>query len=82
MFLTPLQEGTTAALVQKKPRGSRAALQIQMQLGRRVTLEGEELRLWQEAHRAKEAAENTTVVQEAITEADTNPEAEQLDLPR
>lgn len=71
-----LQEGTIAALLQKKPKGSREALQIQMQLGRRVPLQGQELRDWQEAQRATEAEESTTAVQQAISEADTNPAPE------
>ena len=74
------QEGTTAALLQKKPRGSREAVQIQMQLGRRVTLEGEELRAWQQS-RKEQPAEDPPVVQAAITNADTEP-ALSLHLPQ
>ena len=66
-FLSRPQEGTTAALLQRKPWGSREALQIQMQLGRRVPLEGEELRLWQEQQRARlMEAEPMAVTTEAL----------------
>lgn len=75
-----LQEGTTAALLQQKPRGSREAVQIQMQLGRRVALEGEELRAWQEARRGQQM-EGPPVVQAAITDADIEA-APDLHLPQ
>jgi hypothetical protein len=63
-----LQEGSTAAILQRKPRGSREALQIQMHLGRRVNLEGEELRQWKEMQEAKEGERNKSVVQESIVD--------------
>ena len=50
-----------------------------MQLGRRVALQGEELRAWQEA-RLGQSAEGPTVVQAAITDADTEA-APDLQLP-
>ncbi len=39
--LPKLQEGSTASILQGKPRGSQTPLQIQMLLGRRVELTGE-----------------------------------------
>lgn len=51
-----------------------------MQLGRRVALQGEELRAWQEA-RLGQSAEGPTVVQAAITDADTEA-APDLQLPQ
>ena len=47
-----MQEGSIAATLQAKPAGG-DPLQLQMQLGRRVPLEGEELRRWQESQRAQ-----------------------------
>lgn len=41
-----LQEGSIGHLVQQKPAG-KEALPIQMQIGRRVRLEGKELEEWQ-----------------------------------
>lgn len=43
-------------MVQQKPCGSHVPLQIQMQLGRRVPLEGDELQAWQEEQKANVAA--------------------------
>lgn len=73
-----MQEGTTAARLQRKPRGSREAVQIQLHLGRRVALEGEELRQWQDSRKAKESKDLPDIVQEPITNANTDPSSTEL----
>lgn len=79
-----MQEGTTGAVLQSKARDSREPLQIQMLLGRRVPLVGEELEAWHRQQAAKlEAAEpvgdaemqepgtSTSLTKRAISELQT-----------